>query len=112
MEQLASREKVRGAKQCPGHKSLKSNVNNMNIPNLHAITVKYHGPTNSSGSRVTLYSDRFKARITIPYDYAKSSVPEMAFDYLKDTHEIVGMASTREGWVLLSTRFDSIKKSK
>lgn len=82
----------------------------MNIQTLHAITVKYHGPTNSNGSRVSLYSERFNARVVIPFDYSIQNTWEMAANYLKDTHEIVGVASTHKGYILLSTTFDSIKK--
>ncbi|MFA7250090.1 MAG: hypothetical protein WC273_10725 [Dehalococcoidia bacterium] len=35
---------------------------------MQAIQTKYHGPTNSTGSRITARCDA--GRLTVPYDYA------------------------------------------
>lgn len=78
----------------------------MNYPNFHIITVKYFGATNHQGSRIKITSDRFKASVTIPYDYSTTSIEKMATDYLeKKGFNIIGISS---GYVISDT-FDSVK---
>lgn len=38
---------------------------------MQAIHTKYHGPTNSRGSRFTARAER--GRVSVPYDYSKNS---------------------------------------
>ena len=55
------------------------------------IEVKYHGATNTRGSRVSMYSGRFKTRKTISFDYSLNHPVEMAEKYLLENgFEIVG----------------------
>ncbi len=74
--------------------------------NLHAIVCKYHGPTNTRGSRVSLYSERFKERISAPFDYSARDIIDQGRAMLARTgHNVVAVAETREGYILLSDTF-------
>jgi hypothetical protein len=81
------------------------------VPNMHAILVKYHGPTNTRGSRVSMYSYRFNVRVSVSYDYDKRDIGEMAYNALvRRGFNIVGISEVKEGYILLSNTFDSIKR--
>ena len=41
----------------------------VHVPNLHIIKVSFIGATNTKGSRVKMYSERFKKGKIIGYDY-------------------------------------------
>jgi len=75
---------------------------------FHIVTVKYHGATNTRGSRVSLYSERFQKRIYIPFDYSERDIESMAVNYLiEHGFKIVGYA---DGYVITDT-FESIEKT-
>lgn len=77
---------------------------------MHAILVKYHGPTNARGSHVSMYSYRFGVRVSISYDYSTRDIGEMAYNELvRRGFNIIGISEVKEGYILLSDTFDSIK---
>ncbi len=78
--------------------------------NVHAITIKYIGPTNNRGSRVSITSDRFKERVLISYDYSMNNIYDMAISYLETKgFTITGLAETKNGYILITNNFKSIK---
>jgi len=61
------------------------------MKNFHIIEVKYHGATNTRGSKVSMYSGWGKTRKTIPYDYSLNAPVEIAEKYLLENgFEVVG----------------------
>lgn len=61
------------------------------MKNFHVIEVKYHGATNTRGSKISLYSARFSKRVYIPFDYSLNHPSEMAEKYLLENgFEIIG----------------------
>jgi hypothetical protein len=56
-----------------------------NIPFAIAIEVRYHGPTDTKGARVSLRTAAFAKPHTVfvPYDYGLGGAPETALDWLK-----------------------------
>jgi hypothetical protein len=83
----------------------------MILSNYHVITVKYHGPTNSNGSRVSLSSPRFNSRVIIPYDYAKNTAVDIAAEYLSQNgFNIIGKGeSINDTDVIISDTFKPLK---
>ena len=84
------------------------------MDNLHAIQVKYLGPTNTLGSRVKLTSLRFGDSVTIDYDYSKASIVDMAVEWIANqaSHTIfVGYSETPTGYILLLSTFEPLKES-
>lgn len=78
--------------------------------NFHAFTVKYHGATNTRGARVSITSESFEQRIYIDYDYSIDRSAEMAeIELNKRGFNIVGMASTKDRYILLSETFKPLK---
>lgn len=60
------------------------------MDNLHAIQVKYLGPTNTLGSRVKLTSLRFGDSVTIDYDYSTvgADITDMAAEWIVSRYGI------------------------
>ena len=80
------------------------------VPNMHAILVKYHGATNTRGSRVSMYSERFSERVSVSYDYRARDIGEMAYNELvRRGFNIVAQAETKGGCLLLTDTFKSLK---
>ena len=80
------------------------------MTHLHGITAKYMSPTNTKGARVKLISCRFNESIIINYDYSKNSIYEIAQVYLESKgFNIIALAETQKGYMLLSDTFKSIK---
>lgn len=50
-----------------------------------AITVKYHGPTNTLGSRVSYTCENFGMRKMVPYSYDHSNIFDQAVAQLPVT---------------------------
>ena len=77
---------------------------------MHAISIKYHGATNTRGSRVSITSHRFEEKVFIPYDYQYNNIYNMAYDYLiSKNFNIIGLSEVKDGYILLSDTFRSIK---
>jgi len=81
-----------------------------NIQNLHALEVKYHGPTNTRGSYISIYSSRFNERIRISYDYSARDIVVTAYHelVLRDFN-IIAQAEVKGGYILLSDTFKAFK---
>lgn len=81
------------------------------LPNLHAIEVKFLGPTNANGSRVRLTSARFEQSKTIPYDHRLSSITDMAQVWLSENgFNVLYQAESKDGYLLLTDTFEPLKK--
>ena len=82
---------------------------------LHAIKVKFLGPTDHAGERISIKSLRFpfEAPIIIPYDYGAGTTYEQAAVYLeKKGFEVVNFAETPDGYLILSETFKPLRKDK
>lgn len=79
------------------------------MKNFHLIVVKYHGATNTRGSRVSLYSERFGKRVTIQFDYAMNHISEMAENYLIEKgFYVVGCGESKNGYIIITDTFKSL----
>lgn len=82
----------------------------MTIKNYPLFKVIYKGATNTSGSKVIIYSERFKQKISICFDYSMNSIYEMAQAKLKQLgFKISGIGETKDGYILISTTFKPLK---
>lgn len=80
------------------------------LQNYHVLKVTYLGPTNNSGSRVKITSDRFKESKTISYDYYYNSTIDMAQAYLESKgFNLIGKAEGKDCYYLISTTFEGLK---
>jgi hypothetical protein len=78
--------------------------------NYHIIEVKYIGATNTKGSRVKMYSERFKTSKTIAFNYSFNSIDEMAIEYLKKNgFEVLGSGEIKGGIAIITSTFEAIK---
>ena len=85
----------------------------LNIRNLQAIEVKFSSPTKYKGARVKLIDHRFNVSITLSYDYAESGADQQAIKYLAGKNfNVVGLAETKTGYMVLVDNFKSIKEEK
>lgn len=72
---------------------------------MKAIQTRYHGPTNTRGSRISAF-DEDGNRISVPYDYALSgeavhrAAAEALCNKMKWTGRLAG-GSTRTGYVFV-----------
>ena len=79
------------------------------MENFNLIAVKYLPATNTRGSRVSMFSPRFKKRKTIAYDYQKNSTAEIAQEYLKENgFNIVGVGEFNATDIIISDTFKSL----
>lgn len=79
------------------------------MKNFHVIEVKYHGPTNTRGSKISLYSARFSKRVYIPFDYSLNHPSEMAEKYLLENgFEIVGCVDGKQVDFIITDTFKTI----
>ena len=98
------------------HHIINNTQNSMkDITNLHGIEVKKLPATDTEGTKVKIRSLHYDSLlfesgegITIPYDYSKNHIGEVAVEYLKDTHNITGMLETPDGMILISDTFETI----
>jgi hypothetical protein len=83
---------------------------------FNAFICKYHGPTDSHGSRVSITHVHSTLRVYIPFDHAARDISKMAEAYLAEHGlNVVGMAWLDvhgDEVVLLSDTFKSHKKEK
>ncbi len=74
------------------------------MENLRGFKVKYHGPTDTRGSRVSITDTRHNQKVTIPYDYKLNSAYDMAEVWLKEKG-IECKWLTDDGAILLTDDF-------
>ena len=80
------------------------------MKNFHVLEIKYLGPTNFLGSRVSIYSPRFQERVVIPYNYSKNSIQEMAKAFLESKgFNILGCGESKNGMYIISDIFKPLK---
>ena len=80
------------------------------MKNFHIFNIKYLGPTNFLGSRVSIYSPRFKERVIIDYDYSLNSIQEMAKAFLESKgFNILGCGEGKDKMYLISDTFQPLK---
>lgn len=54
------------------------------MENLRGFLVKYHGPTDYNGSRISIYDMRHGTKVFFSYRYDISGVDNMAREYLQE----------------------------
>lgn len=80
------------------------------MENFHAFTVKYHGATNTRAARVSITSESFEQTIYIDYNYTLDSSADIAeVELNKRGFDVAGIASTKNGYILLSKIFKPLK---
>jgi len=78
--------------------------------NYHVIKVKYMGPTNYSGSRVKLISERFEDSKTLQYDHSFNSALDIADDWLsKNGYDIIGHGEGKDCYYVITDTFKGLK---
>ena len=80
----------------------------------HIIEVKYLSATNTSGTRVKLYSAYYNQFRIIPYDYQFNNTKDVAINWLKaNGHKIIGFGENKKiSYIICSATnyfFKSIK---
>jgi hypothetical protein len=80
------------------------------LDNYNVIFVKYIGPTNTKGARISLRSPRFNETKTISFDYSDRDISVTAENYLKDAgFDLIGKAETEKGYAIITNTFKSLK---
>lgn len=77
------------------------------MQNLHAIHIRYLGPTDTKGSRIKLTSKRFEQSVTLNRDYATNPL-DQATEYLT-AHGFSLVGTTDDGAIILTTTFEPLK---
>ena len=75
---------------------------------LHAIKVKFHGPTNSSGSRVSFTSLRFGDRRMTSLPCELSMVDYMVKFLESEGYQDLATAETPDGYLVLTSTFEPL----
>lgn len=79
--------------------------------NFRVFTIKYHGATNTRGDRVSIYDNRFKVRVFIPYDYTFNTHFEVAENYLCNLGiNLIGGGEGKGCYFLFADDFNTIFK--
>lgn len=85
----------------------------MKTQNYHVITVKYMGQTNTKPARVSIFSELFECRVSIPFtNEAGSTIPSLdtAELWLKNNgFDIVGHAEGNGHSYVITNTFKSLK---
>jgi hypothetical protein len=80
------------------------------MENLHAFNIKYLPATNTKPSRIKIESLRFRQSVTLSKDYQFSSSYEQAEKHLLGNgFNVIGLAETPNGFILLSDTFKPLK---
>jgi hypothetical protein len=83
--------------------------NTSKINNYHILTVKYVGPTNFRGSRISIKSDRFNKSKMIDYNYEYNDCLGGAEAWLNDNgFEIVGHGEGKDCYHVITNTFKSL----
>jgi hypothetical protein len=79
--------------------------------NYHIIEVRYLGPTNFKGARVSIFSPRFNERKIINFNYEMNSIADMAIDYLiKSDFNVIGKGESKDGYFIITDTFQPLNK--
>jgi hypothetical protein len=80
------------------------------VDNLHLISVKYIGASNSRGARVKIESKRFQQSITEGYNYRLNSALDMGVDMLRQRgFNIIGVAEFGDVDFIITDSFKPLK---
>lgn len=80
------------------------------MKNFNIFEIKYLGATNTKGSRIRIYSPRFKEKIIIDYDYNFNTIYDKAADYLTNKgFNIIGTGEGVDKMYLISDSFKPLK---
>ena len=80
------------------------------VENLHLISVKYIGPSNSRGTRLKIESKRFGQSITLSYDYKIGNIKDQAVQYLQSRgFSILGSGEFGGIDIIVSNTFNPLK---
>lgn len=80
------------------------------LENFHVLEVKYLGATNTKGSRVKIYSHRFKQSVITDYDYSFSNSYEIAQNWLnKNSFKLIGKGEGKDCYFIFSETFKPLK---
>ena len=78
--------------------------------NYHVIQASYLGATGFKGTRVKLYSERFRTSKVLSYDYSGNDIAHTAEKYLKSKgFTILGKGETKNGYAIISSTFKDIR---
>lgn len=81
-----------------------------NLPNLHAIEVKYLPYTNTKTSRVKITSHRFKQSVIQSYDHSyKDSLEQALYSLNFQGFTLIGVTEISSGFIILSSTFKPLK---
>lgn len=82
----------------------------MNYDNLHLITVKYHGETGNTSSRISLHSYRFRSRVFIPYAHDAGRTLDQACAHLvRQGFNIIGVCEQANSYAVITDTFQLFK---
>lgn len=85
----------------------------MFTPNYHVLKIKYYGPTNISGSRVGIISERFRQRKTIDYNYEHNNSCDIAIAWLENHgFNVIGKAEGKDCYYIITDTFEPLKGDK
>jgi hypothetical protein len=80
------------------------------VENLHLISVKYIGPSNSRGTRLKIESKRFNQSITLAYDYRIGNIRDQAVQFLQSKgFSILGSGEFGNTDIIVSNTFNPLK---
>ena len=80
------------------------------MTNYHVLKIKFHGATNTSGSRIGITSERFDQRLIIPYNYEYNSSYAGAEAYLiANGFNIIGMGVGKDCMYIITDTFKPLK---
>jgi hypothetical protein len=81
------------------------------LDNYHIIFVKYIGPTNTKGARISLKSNSvYGGSKTIDFNYSDRNIAVTAENYLKDAgFDLIGQSETEKGYAIITNTFKSLK---
>lgn len=80
------------------------------LTNFHALQIKYHGATDHMGSRVSIYSARFKQRVYLSYDYETDTLGTARRWLTVNGFNLIGQAEFGDAYMLFSDTFKPLKR--
>jgi hypothetical protein len=80
------------------------------VENLHLISVKYLGTTNTRGTKLKIESKRFGQSVTLSYDYKIGNIRDQAVQYLQSRgFSILGSGEFGGIDIIVSNTFNPLK---
>jgi hypothetical protein len=80
------------------------------VENLHIISVKYMGPTNTRGTKLKIESKRFNQSVTLSYDYQIGNILDQAVQYLQQRgFNVLGKGEFGNTDIIVSNTFNPLK---